>query len=68
MHPRGRLHVAHQQAREPVGEGSGFALREVDQNVGDVGRLLGQVDTADGVRLVFGLGEPFGLGVGSAVG
>src|ERR1700728_4651718 len=53
--------LARQQACEPVREGAGLALGEVDQNVGDLGRLLGQVDPANGVSLVFSLGKPFSL-------
>ena len=48
------FHLAHQQPREAVGEGAGLALGKIDQDVGDLGRLLGQVDAANGVGLVFG--------------
>src|SRR3984957_10865511 len=37
VHPHGIFHLARQQPREPVREGAGLALGEVDQNVGDLG-------------------------------
>ena len=67
VHPHRTLHLAHQQAGKAVGKGTGLALGEVDQDVGDLGRLLGQIDPADGVRLVFRLRQPLGLGVGGLV-
>ena len=67
MHPRHRFHLAHQEAGKTVGKGAGFTLGKIDQDVGDFGRLRGQVDAANGIGLVFGLGQPFGLGVRGAI-
>ena len=49
-------------------EGLGFALRQVDQDVGDVARLVRQVDAGDHVGAVLGFGEPRRLGVGGGLG
>ena len=44
-----------------------IALREIDENVGDVRRLLCEVDAGNGVGLVLRFGELFSLGVGCAI-
>ena len=53
---------------EPVGEGASLALRQVDQDVGHLGRLFRQVNPAYGIRLVFGFRQPFGLRIRSPIG
>src|SRR5579859_3251161 len=68
VHSRDRLHLPHQQPRETVGKGAGFALGKIDQDVGNLGGFFGQVDAADGVSPVFGLRELFGLRVRGTVG
>jgi len=40
------------------------ALRQVDQYIGHIGRLVGQIDPADGIRAVFRFRKPGGFGVG----
>ena len=50
------------------GKRPGFALRQVDQDVGDVARLVRQVDAGDHVGAVFRFGKPRRLGVGGVVG
>ena len=50
------------------GKRLGFALRQVDQDVGDVARLVRQVDAGDHVGAVFRFGKARRLGVGGVVG
>ncbi len=56
-------HLANQQAGESMGEGLGLAMRQIEQDVGNIARLLGEVDAGDGVGAIFVFSELGGLGV-----
>jgi hypothetical protein len=49
--------------RKAIGKHAGFALGQIDQDIGNLGGFFGQIDATNGIRLVFGLRQPFGLGV-----
>ena len=68
VQPRGGLELADQIAGELQRERLGLALGQIDQDIGDVVGLGGQIDAGDHVGLVFDFGEPGRLGVGSAAG
>jgi len=54
--------------RELERKSLGLALRQIDQDVGDVVGLGGQIDAGNDVGLVLVVGEPRGLGVGGVLG
>ncbi len=58
---------ADQRLGEMQGERLGLALGQIDQDVGDVARLVRQVDAGDHVGAVLVFGEPAGLGVGGGL-
>ena len=64
MQPRGGLELADQLAGELQRERLGFALGEIDQDIGDVVGLGTQIDAGDHVGLVFDFGEPRRFRVG----
>ena len=47
------FHFIDHQPGEAIGESPGLALGQIDQDVGDVGGLFGEINAADRVRLVF---------------
>ena len=58
------LELADQIVGELQRERLGLALGEIDQDIGDVVGLGGEIDAGDHVGLVFGFGQPRRLGVG----
>ncbi len=60
---RRALELAHHVAGKQRRIGLGLALRQIDQDIGDVVGLGGQIDAGDDVGFVLGLGQPRGFRV-----
>ena len=67
MQPGGAFEVADDRLGELQRKRLGFAPGEIDENVGDILLLGGEVETRDRVGLVLGLGKACGAGIRRAL-